>query len=132
MITCDIETTEKVEYEDLLKNYYEKMEIIEEQDKEIERLNKKIEQYENPEDMTLMFMWCDEKAKDEIKRLNNIIKGLDNTIENLEEVVEHKENIIKEVREYIENKLWNYFDERNIYLKVRDEFLEILDKENMK
>ena len=42
-------------------------------EKEIERLNKKIEQYENPEDMTLMFMWCDEKAKDEIKRLNNII-----------------------------------------------------------
>lgn len=44
--------------------------IIEENYKEIERLNKKIEQYENPEDMTLMFMWCDEKAKDEIKRLN--------------------------------------------------------------
>lgn len=41
--------------------------------KEIERLNKKIAQYENPEDMTLMFMWCNEKAKDEIKRLNNII-----------------------------------------------------------
>ena len=39
MIISDIETTEKVEYEDLLKNYYEKMEIIEEQDKEIERLN---------------------------------------------------------------------------------------------
>ena len=39
MIIGDIETTEKVEYEDLLKNYYEKMEIIEEQDKEIERLN---------------------------------------------------------------------------------------------
>lgn len=38
MIIGDIETTEKVEYEDLLKNYYEKMEIIEEQDKEIERL----------------------------------------------------------------------------------------------
>ena len=44
--------------------------------KEIERLNKKIEQYENPEDMTLMFMWCDEKAKDEIKRLNNIINTI--------------------------------------------------------
>ena len=39
MIIGDIETTEKVEYEDLLKNYYEKMEIIEEQDKEIERLH---------------------------------------------------------------------------------------------
>lgn len=45
---------------------------------EIERLNKKIEQYENPEDMTLMFMWCDEKAKDEIKRLNHIINELEN------------------------------------------------------
>ena len=44
--------------------------LKDEQNKEIERLNKKIEQYENPEDMTLMFMWCDEKAKDEIKRLN--------------------------------------------------------------
>lgn len=39
MIIGDIETTEKVEYEDLLKNYYEKMEIIEEQDKEIEKLH---------------------------------------------------------------------------------------------
>lgn len=51
--------------------------LIKEKDKEIEKLNKKIEQYENPEDMTLMFMWCDEKAKDEIKRLNNIINGME-------------------------------------------------------
>ena len=46
MIIGDIETTEKVEYEDLLKNYYEKMEIIEEQDKEIERLNNIINELE--------------------------------------------------------------------------------------
>ena len=57
---------------------------IAEKDKEIERLNKKIEQYENPEDMTLMFMWCDEKAKDEIKRLNNIIKEVREYIEKVE------------------------------------------------
>ena len=38
MITGDIETTEKVEYEDLLKNYYEKMETIEE-DKKIEKMS---------------------------------------------------------------------------------------------
>lgn len=56
-------------------------EQLEEKGKEIERLNKKIEQYENPEDMTLMFMYCDEKAKDEIKRLNNIIKKLEEFIE---------------------------------------------------
>ena len=46
MIIGDIETTEKVEYEDLLKNYYEKMEIIEEQDKELERLNNVINELE--------------------------------------------------------------------------------------
>ena len=46
MRISDIETTEKVEYEDLLKNYYEKMEIIEEQDKEIERLNNIINELE--------------------------------------------------------------------------------------
>ena len=50
--------------------------------KEIERPNKKIAQYENPEDMTLMFMWCEEKAKDEIKRLNNIIKEFEILIKN--------------------------------------------------
>lgn len=50
------------------------------QKEEIERLNKKIEQYENPEDMTLMFMWCNEKAKDEIERLNNIINELEKYI----------------------------------------------------
>ena len=54
---------------------------IQQLEAEIERLNKKIEQYENPEDMTLMFMWCDEKAKDEIKRLNNIINLIKNNID---------------------------------------------------
>ena len=57
--------------------------IICDKNKEIERLNKKIEQYENPEDMTLMFMWCDEKAKDEIKRLNNIINRTIKYVESL-------------------------------------------------
>ena len=53
-----------------------------------------------------------------------MIKGL----YDLSTRITKQENIIKEVREYIETKLWNYFDERNIYLKVRDCFLEILDK----
>jgi len=53
VIIGDIETTEKVEYEDLLKNYYEKMEIIEEQDKEIERLNNIINELEKDIDLEL-------------------------------------------------------------------------------
>jgi len=35
----------------------------------ITNLQEKVNQYENPDDMTLMFMWCDEKAKDKIKQL---------------------------------------------------------------
>jgi len=35
----------------------------------ITNLQEKVDQYENPDDMTLMFMWCDEKAKDKIKQL---------------------------------------------------------------
>lgn len=68
------------------------LDLIENQQQEIERLNKKIKQYEDPEDMTLMFMWCDEKAKDEIKRLNNIINEFDKWLENeikFQEIVEN-------------------------------------------
>lgn len=32
-------------------------------------LQEKINQYENPDDMTLFYMWLDEKAKDKIKQL---------------------------------------------------------------
>ncbi len=35
----------------------------------ITNLQEKVNQYENPDDMTLMFMWCDEKAKDKMKQL---------------------------------------------------------------
>ena len=38
------------------------------------RLKEKINTYENPEDLTLMFMYCDEKAKDKIKQLKEVIE----------------------------------------------------------
>ena len=38
------------------------------------RLKDKINTYENPEDLTLMFMYCDEKAKDKIKQLKEVIE----------------------------------------------------------
>ena len=37
--------------------------------KENKQLKEKISIYENPEDLTLMFMYCEEKAKDKIKEL---------------------------------------------------------------
>lgn len=41
-----------------------------------EELKAKVEQYENPKDLTLMYMYCDEKAKDKIKELEKDIKNL--------------------------------------------------------
>ena len=35
----------------------------------ITNLQEKVNQYENPDDMTLFYMWLDEKAKDKIKQL---------------------------------------------------------------
>ena len=35
----------------------------------ITNLQQKVEQYENPDDLTLFYMWLDEKAKDKMKHL---------------------------------------------------------------
>lgn len=43
----------------------------------ITNLQQKVEQYENPDDLTLFYMWLDEKAKDKMKELqqeNQILK----------------------------------------------------------
>ena len=50
-----------------------KVELLQKQNTE---LKEKVNTYENPEDLTLMFMYCDEKAKDKIKELKQDIKNL--------------------------------------------------------
>ena len=76
------------------------------------RLKEKINTYENPEDLTLMFMYCDEKAKDKIKQLKEVIE---------------------EVREYIKNTyddvITAFTEDKPITnFKARKELLQILDK----
>ena len=85
----------------VIRSQAEAIELLEKENKE---LKEKIEMYENPEDLTLMFMYGDEKAKDKIKQL---------------------QSVIKEIREYIKEKekdgtLWS--------VKSTDEILQILDK----
>ena len=73
---------------------------------ENQQLKDKINTYENPEDLTLMFMYCDEKAKDKIKQLKEVIE---------------------EVRECIEREGLYYLDLTN--QKIWGErLLKILDK----
>lgn len=42
----------------------------------ITNLQQKVEQYENPDDLTLFYMWLDTKAKDKMKQLENEVMML--------------------------------------------------------
>lgn len=46
-------------------------------------LQNKLDQYENPDDMTLFYMWLDTKAKDKIKQLQEENERLKEVVENL-------------------------------------------------
>lgn len=48
--------------------------------KENQELKEKLDKYENPEDMTLMMMWCTEKVKDQNEKLK---KQLENANEKI-------------------------------------------------
>ena len=56
---------------DYIINLQQKVEQLE---KENEQLRTQVNTYENPDDLTLFYMWLDEKAKDKIKQLENIRK----------------------------------------------------------
>lgn len=48
--------------------------------KENKELKEKLDKYENPEDMTLMMMWCTEKVKDENKELKKQLEDANEKI----------------------------------------------------
>lgn len=60
-------------YIDELEENYKLSELWCKSQQENKQLKDKINTYENPEDLTLMFMYCDEKAKDKIKGLKEVI-----------------------------------------------------------
>ena len=71
--------------------------VIENQEKIIRDLQEKINTYENPEDMTLFYMWLDTKAKDKMKdlqqRINNAIKYIEKEMPYLQEIDEEYEDV---------------------------------------
>ena len=77
---------------------------------ENKQLKDKINTYENPEDLTLMFMYCDEKAKDKIKQLKEVI----------EEVRELRDQFIDEN----ELSVWG----NDSLINFVNKLLQILDK----
>lgn len=51
---------------------------------ENKQLKEQLDEYENPKDMTLMYMYCNEKSKDKIKELQ---ERIDKAIESLKELI---------------------------------------------
>ena len=105
------------------------------------QLKEKINTYEDPEDLTLMFMYCDEKAKDKIKQLKDKLKGVQEerdylfnktSVENkyLQQDRDKYKKVIEEVMEYLD---FIKFDKTDKYISISeyDEYkhlLQILDK----
>lgn len=50
-----------------------------------QELKEKLDKYENPEDMTLMMMWCTEKVKDKNQELKKQLEEKDDFINKLQE-----------------------------------------------
>lgn len=101
----------------------------------IEQLEKKIDQYENPDDLTLFYMWLDTKAKDKMKQLEKrnkeLYEGFMATQEELTDYATENEQLENEnqqlkkqkddVVEYIKN---NTFHCKNQYQQEKyDEYL---------
>ena len=62
-------------------------------ERENHQLKEKINMYENPEDLTLFYMWLDEKAKDKMKELEQRIDKAIEYIEKQIPIVKNEMNI---------------------------------------
>lgn len=96
---------------DYITNLQQKVEQLE---KENEHLRTQVNAYENPNDLTLFYMWLDEKAKDKIKQLENIRK----------EAIEY---IYKHIQEYDVDGTFTNLDEFD-FIASPQTLLNILNK----
>ena len=103
----------------------------------IEQLEKKVDQYENPEDLTLFYMWLDTKAKDKMKQLEKrnkqLYEGFMATQEELTDYAMENEQLEAEIKELNDSITWwtNRFnaverDKRDYKTRI-DKAIEILD-----
>ena len=129
--TDEYETTNLTEIRALQMGYVDTVLLLD----YITNLQEKIKQYEDPEDLTLFYMWLDEKAKDKMKQLQeenerlkqNLSKGITNNLENkylnnklYKDLEDYKTRNEKAI-EYIENNSCG-----NLSITFGNELLEIL------
>ncbi|MGM9881592.1 MAG: hypothetical protein ACI31S_01970 [Bacilli bacterium] len=100
------------------------LDIIHSLEKENQELKEKVKTYEDPEDLTLMFMYCNEKAKDKIRKLENQQKEF---IEYLEEEMEKNINWYNSLTPHDKNYYYkDYVDKDRNYMAVLSKHKEII------
>lgn len=103
-------------YETSITNPKKQLEFYKDLSKQLEQenqeLKQKINMYENPNDLTLMFMYCNEKARDmieelkkELKEKNDFINKLQATKDRLDKYDYERTNQQKEFIEWLESNL---------------------------
>ena len=111
--------------------------LIIELSKENQELKEKLDKYENPEDMTLMMMWCTEKVKDENEKLMKQLDETDrklfltkNELDMREKSIDNKLNQQKEFIKYLEDESKEIYRDcglrQNIYKEVLKKYKEII------
>ena len=94
---------------------------------ENQQLKEKINTYENPEDLTLMFMYCDEKAKDKIKQLKEVIEEVRKSIKDFQEYIDEAKDFYGDLDDNDVVKVSNLQILNNQMVRNYD-LLQILDK----
>ena len=103
--------------------------------KENQMLKEKLDKYENPEDMTLIMMWCTENVKEENERLK---KKYENAVSNYETTMFEKEqlnslvNSCQEEIRQLKKQVENYKKLGFKYLMDKNNNLETQQKEFIK
>ena len=84
--------------------------------KENKQLKKQLDKYENPEDMTLMMMWCTEKVKDENQALKKQVEDKEDYINKLQAT---KDKLDK----------WDYENtmQQKEFIKWKKDYLKLFD-----
>ena len=107
--------------EEVRKNEDRLINELEQLQQENQELKAKIKTYEDPEDLTLMFMYCDEKVKDKIKELKKQLHEASIKMqEMIEQDIECPSNCskLKELKKQLEELEEENFNLReNIYIE---------------
>lgn len=91
---------------------------------ENQQLKEKINQYENPDDLTLFYMWLDEKAKDKMKQLQSTLEEIREYINNYDVFKEFSFPLMKREEE---NQVKSSI-EYEFNTSVKKHLLQIIDK----